>query len=564
MTIMRKILFSALFLLLIITGMSGCRQESKNLRSDHIVTGISADFDYLNPLLIQLSLSREVCTLIYPSLVKPEYNEEKGAIAYKPWAAKSWEFSPDGKRAVFHLRSDALWEDGKKVTSGDFKFSYGLYKNPKIASSRQHYLNDLLLLPDGTADIERAVETPDDSTLVLHFNQPLSKDIVLDHFNDLMPVARHIFSAIPPDEIRSRASELPIVGAGPFRVREWRRQEKLVLVANPSSVLPRPAATGTMTFLVVPEYTTRLAMLKSGQIDALISAGGITPKDAEELKTTNPDISIKPVHNRYFDSIVWLNIDGERYRNSRVVAPNRFFGDRMVRRAMTYAIDRQSIIDGFMGPDHAVIVNTSLSPAYRAIANTTMEPYDFNPGKARELLRAAGWTPGADGILQKNGLRFSFELAAPVGNPRRNYAATIVQQNLRDIGIDCRLRFDESLIFLKNQNEFRYEAALSGLAAETLPFQLIIWGSDFVNRPFNSSAFRNPELDRVIGELSRPLESGRQAALWKNYQQILNDEQPRTFLYYYDELQGFGKRLDRVEVNLLSTLYNAYDWKLKN
>ncbi|MGB8247801.1 MAG: ABC transporter substrate-binding protein, partial [Chlorobium sp.] len=205
-----------------------------------------------------------------------------------------------------------------------------------------------------------------------------------------------------------------------------------------------------------------------------------------------------------------------------------------------------------------------LSPAYRAIANTTMEPYDFNPGKARELLRAAGWTPGADGILQKNGLRFSFELAAPVGNPRRNYAATIVQQNLRDIGIDCRLRFDESLIFLKNQNEFRYEAALSGLAAETLPFQLIIWGSDFVNRPFNSSAFRNPELDRVIGELSRPLESGRQAALWKNYQQILNDEQPRTFLYYYDELEGFGKRLDRVEVNLLSTLYNAYDWKLKN
>ncbi len=560
---MRKTVISLLLLLLCVTGLYGCGQQSGNSRSNHIAVGISADFDYLNPLLIQLSLSREVCTHIYPTLVKPEYNEEKGEITYKPSSAKSWDFSADGKKATFHLRADAVWEDGKKVTSRDFKFSYSLYKNPKIASSRQDYLDDLLLLPDGTADIERAVETPDDSTLVLHFNKPLAKEIVLDHFNDLMPVARHVFTAIPADEIRSRAAELPIVGAGPFKVKEWKRQEKLVLVSSESSVLPHPAVTGTITFLVIPEYTTRLAMLKSEQIDALISAGGITPRDAVELKTTNPEIAIKPVRNRYFDSVVWLNIDGEQYRSSRTIASNRFFGDAAVRRAMTYAIDRESIIDGFMGPDHAVIVNTSLSPAYSAITNRSMEPFAYNPAKARELLKAAGWSAGPDGILQKNGVRFSFELAAPVGNPRRNYAATIIQQNLRDIGIECRLRFDESLIFNKNQNEFRYDAALSGLAAETLPFQLIIWGSDFANRPFNSSAFRNAELDRVIAELSGPLDGTRQATLWKTYQQILNDEQPRTFLYYYDELEGFGGRMKNVEVNLLSTLYNVYDWKLK-
>jgi len=560
---MRKIAVSVLFLLLFMTGMSGCRQNGGSLRKDHIVTGISADFDYLNPLLIQLSLSREVCTLIYPSLVKPVYDEKKGEITYKPSTAKSWEFSPDGRRAVFHLRSDARWEDGKKLTSRDFKFSYSLYKNPEIASSRQDYLDDLLLLPDGTADVERAVETPDDSTLVLHFSKPLAGNIVLDHFNDLMPVARHVFASIPPGEIRSRAAELPIVGTGPFKVREWIRQQKLVLVSSPSSVLPHPSVTGTMTFLVIPEYTTRLAMLKSGQIDALISAGGITPTDAAELKKTNPEITVKPLRNRYFDSVVWLNIDGEQYRNSKTVAPNRFFGDTAVRRAMTYAIDRQSIIDGFMGPDHAVIVNTPLSPAYTSLANRSMEPYDFNPAKARELLKRAGWSPGPDGILQKNGVRFSFELAAPVGNPRRNYAATIIQQNLRDVGIDCRLRFDESLIFNRNQNEFRYDAALSGLAAETLPFQLIIWGSDFRNRPFNSSAFRNTALDRIIAELGKPLGASERISLWKSYQQILNDEQPRTFLYYYDELEGFGRRLENVEVNLLATLYNAYDWKLR-
>ncbi|NTU97199.1 MAG: ABC transporter substrate-binding protein [Chlorobiaceae bacterium] len=555
--------FFRTLLLLILSICTSCQQNTEKIRQQQIVTAISADFDHLNPLLIQLSMSREICNLIYPALVKPFYDAEKGTITYRPNAADSWEFSADGKKATFHLRRDAVWQDGVNVTSRDFKFSYTLYSNPEIASSRQDYLRDLLLLPDGSPDIGKAVETPDDSTLVLHFNKPLAPEIVLDHFNDLMPVAEHIFKDYVPKDIRPKAASLPIVGAGPFKLESWERQSKLVLVTNPLSRLPKPASIGKLVFLVVPEYTTRLAMLKSGQIDAMISAGGINPKDLPRISGNSSTIVVKPVRNRYFDSIVWLNIDGEAWRNGKQVKPNLFFGDRMVRQAMTFAIDRESIIDGFMGPDHATIVNTSLSPAYREIADTSLDPYAYNPAKAAQLLRAAGWIPGPDGILRKNGKKFSFELAAPVGNPRRNYAATIIQQNLRSIGIDCRLKFDESLVFNKNQNEYRYDAALSGLAAETLPFQLVIWGSDFERRPFNSSAFRNTELDGVIALLSGPVPEERKRLLWKRYQQILHDEQPRTFLYYYDELEGFSSRVQNADVNLISTLYNAFDWTIR-
>jgi len=555
----------AIAVLLLLTLLSGCgRSAPGKLRANHIVVGIAADFDYLNPLLMQLSLSREVCSMIYPSLVRPTYDQKNGAIGYLPNAARSWEFSPDGRTATFHLNGKAVWEDGQRLTSRDFSFSYRLYGNPAIASSRQDYLHDLLASPDGKVDFDRAVQTPDDSTLVLRFRRPMAPAIVLDHFNDLMPVAEHIFRSFRPEELRPKAAELPIVGAGPFRVKEWARQSKLLLVSSPTSVLPHPAATGKVTFLVVPEYTTRLAMLKSGQIDALIAAGGISPKDASEMAHSNPDIAIVPIRNRYFDSVVWLNIDGRAWRDGKSVRPNRFFGDRRVRQAMTFAIDRQAIIDGFMGPEHAVVVNTTLSPAYTSIQDRTLHSFDYDPDKALALLKEAGWTPGPDGILQKQGLKFSFELAAPVGNPRRNYAATIIQQNLRDIGIDCHLRFDENLMFLKNQNEFRYEAALSGLAAETLPFQLVIWGSDFAKRPFNSSAFQNARLDSVVQELTGPLRKERELELWKNYQQILHDEQPRTFLYYYDELEGFNRRLGDVRPNMFATLANLYEWKVKN
>jgi peptide/nickel transport system substrate-binding protein len=117
-------------------------------------------------------------------------------------------------------------------------------------------------------------------------------------------------------------------------------------------------------------------------------------------------------------------------------------------------------------------------------------------------------------------------------------------------------------MFNKNQNEYRYDAALSGLAAETLPFQLVIWGSDFEKKPFNSSAFQNARLDKVVSQLTGPLPKTEQLKLWKEYQQILANEQPRTFLYYYDELEGFNKRVENVRLSLLATLGNMYDWKV--
>jgi len=558
--------FAKLFFvaLLLSSLASSCKSDESSSKAPQngVTIGIAADFDYLNPLLIQLSLSREVCAHIFPTLVRPAFDEQDGSVSFAPSLAKSWAFSDEGKTVTFALRGDAKWEDGKPITAHDLKFSYKLYANPKVASTRQHYLSDLAKTTDGKVDFENAIETPNDTTLVLHFSTQLAENIVLDHFYDLMPVAKHVFEPIPPEEIRSRAAELPILAGGPYRVEKWSRQQSLTLVSNERSVLPQPAKIDKVSFLVIPEYTTRVTLLKTGKLDVLMSAGGINPKDVESLTRENPEIVIRSVKDRSFDSIVWLCIDGGAFRNGKKIKPNFFFGDKKVRQAMTFAIDRESIVDGFMGESHATIVNTSLSPAYKSIRNSSLQSYDYNPKKARELLAQAGWRPGADGILEKDGKDFSFALVAPTGNARRNYAATIVQQNLKDIGIECKLEFAETIVFVQNQNEYRYAAAMSGLSAETLPFQLIIWGSDFEKSPFNSSAFQNARLDEVIAELGKPIDGEKHRELWHEYQQILHDEQPRTFLYYFDELEGFNRRVKNVNVNMLSVLYNLYDWEI--
>ncbi|MDW8465616.1 MAG: peptide-binding protein [Chloroherpetonaceae bacterium] len=540
-----------------------CQRQPERARSAEkpIVVALANDLDHLNPLLIQLSISREVCIQVFPKLVQAEFDETAGTVRYLPCLATRWEFSPDGRQATFYLRSDARWDDGYPITAADLKFSYQLYAHPAVASTRQQYVQDLVRDAQGNLDFERGVQTPNDTTLILTFQKPLAPMIVLDHFYDLMPVAKHIFEKIDPKELRTKAAELPIVGGGPFKVEKWERQKQLVLVSNPTSVLPHPAKVQRLIFRIIPEYTTRLTAFKAGDVDVLMSAGGISPKDTLEV-LQNPALHILPVRFRSFNSIVWLNIDGEAYRTRGEIRPNFFFGDKRVRQAMTYGINRQAIAEGFMGKHHATVVNTSLSPAYSKFLNPSLHPYDFNPEKAKALLAEAGWTRGKSGLLEKDGKPFSFTLAYPAGNQRRAYAATIIQQNLKDLGIECTISAAEAVVFNENQNQWRYDAALSGLSAETLPFQLTIWSSDFKNTPFNSACFQNARLDSLCQRLTEPLPPDLERQYWYEYQAILHDHQPRTFLYYYDELQGFNKRIQNVKVSMLAVLINAHEWTL--
>jgi peptide/nickel transport system substrate-binding protein len=551
--------FLLLLLTILFTLSCSTRKDTASLRTETVVIGIANDFDHLNPLLIQFSISREVCMLLYPKLVQAEYDSASGDVRFLPMLATQWEFSPDGKRATFYLRRDAKWEDGVPITSADLKFSYRLYATPAVASTRQHYVSDLVRDKNGEIDFENAIQTPNDTTLILNFQNPLAPNIVLDHFYDLMPIAKHRFESIEPKMLRAKSAELPIVSAGAFRVEKWERQHELVLVRNERSILPYPAKLKRLIFRVIPDYTTRLTAFKSGEIDVMMASGGIAPKDAQEIERTDSNKKIHAIQNRLFDSVVWLCVDGEAYRKRKELKPHVLFGDKRVRQALTFAINREAIVEGYIGEGKATIVNTSLSPAYKKLLNPMLHDYAYNPEKALSLLKEAGWRKGNDGFLQKEGMRFSFTLAMPKGNDRRAYAGTIIQQNLREIGIDCKLETLEMALFNQRQNEYRLDAALSGLSAETLPFQLVIWAED---SPFNSSVFRHARFSEVIAELGKPQPPEKELALWHEYQAIQHDEQPRTFLYYYDEFEGFHSRIKNVKVSMLAILFNAHEWEL--
>lgn len=551
--------------------------KSRAAMDTTLVVAILGDADYLNPVLSSTVTSSEIVGLLYPSLVQAEFDTTSGLLNYltigktlrpvvpgkakkspKGALAKRWFMAPDSKSITYILRDDAFWNDGKPIVSRDFKFSYALYGNPVIASTRQQFLAELVGADKGSVDFDRAIETPDDTTLVFRFYKPVPEHLAIYH-TSLTPLPRHLWEKVKPEDFRHSPLNQNPVGAGPYKLRAWRQQQELLIASNRRTNLPKPGNIPVIAYRIVPDYTVRLAQLQTGEADVVEN---VKPEDFTALMKANSKVEIKTVGLRAYDYVGWSNIDQELYRKSGVIRPHPLFGSPRVRLALTMAIDRQSIIDGYL-KQYGVICNTDISPSLKWAYDSRLEPVAYDPERAAALLRAEGWLPGSDGILQKNGRRFSFTLYTNAGNARRNYASVIIQQNLRAAGIDCKLEVQESNVFFDNLQSKKYDAWMAGWAIGLEIDPLDVWGSDLKKSPFNFTGYRNPRIDELCELAKQKMNHMDAKPYWLEYQQILYRDQPVTFLYWMRETHGFNGRIEGEELNISGPFYNIDDWNLR-
>jgi len=539
-----------------------------------VITSLG-DADYLNPVIGATVTSSNIFGLIYPSLLQSSFDTSTGLLNYmalekqlrrggtelkKPEAAlaRSWTFSPDHKTLTYHLRSDAFWDDGVPIVAGDFRFSYMLYGNPRIASPRQQYLAELVGAEKGAVDFSRAVTAQNDTTLVFRFHKPVPEYLALFH-TSLTPLPEHFWKDVKPEEFRQSSLNQNPLGAGPYRLKSWKQQQELLLESSASANLPKPGNIPIISFRVVPDYTVRLAQLQTGAVDVVEN---IKPQDFEGLRSAAVPVEIKTVGLRVYDYVGWSNIDREEYLKNGRITPHPLFGSAKVRRALTMAIDRQSIMDGYL-KEYGELADSDISPSLKWAYNSSIVPYAFNARKASEMLRDEGWVPGPDGILQKAGRRFSFSLYTNAGNERRNYASVIIQQNLRAIGIECRLEVQESNVFFENLQSRRLDAWMAGWSIGLEIDPMDVWGSDLETSRFNFTGYRNPRLDQLCLLAKEKMDPLQARPYWLEYQEMLHRDQPVTFLYWIRETQGFSTRIQGEELNISGVFYNIDDWTLR-
>ena len=516
---------------------------------------LSGDADNFNPVVSSSSTSGEIQGSIYPEMFDVSFDLQEGKLRYDPALVLRAERRNGGKDMVLHLRTDVRWQDGMLVTPEDIKFSYALYGDPEVASPRRNYVESMIFT-DGKFDVDKSIEIIDDSTMVFHF----TKQYPLQQFHlNLSPIPAHVYRNADRKTLRNNPANERPVGAGPFKLEEWVRQQQIELVRNPTCTLPRPATLDRVIFRIISEPTTRLTELKKGTIDVMRP---VYPDDVKDIQENNPDVRLETLPPRNYEYIGWMNIDIETYHNSggETIKPHPLFGDRRVRQALTYAINRKEIMEHELGP-YGELAVTDFSPIFRWAIKHDLIPYPYSPERARQLLRSAGWSDtNGDGILDQGGKDFEFTLYYNIGNKRREYVATVVQKELKDVGIKVNLQSVEPVVLFDNINNKKYDAFIAGFSVKLAVDPSDRWGN--VSNPFNTVGFQNERISELL-QLGLHVPDIRDAGpFWKEVQSIIHQEQPCTFLYWVKDIIGVNRRLKSTNINILGVTDDMYKWEI--
>ena len=231
-----------------------------------------------------------------------------------------------------------------------------------------------------------------------------------------------------------------------------------------------------------------------------------------------------------------------------------------VRRALTHAVDRQQIIDALFAGYARRSTSPILSSAWAHDA--TIEPWEHDPAEARRLLAAHGFADtDGDGTLERGGEPFSFELLINAGDRGQTDAATMIQEQLRGLGVEVRLRALEFNTWVERVLSRDFDAAMGGWNIDTSLNVGYAFHSDSIGEGgYNFCGYSNPEVDRLIDEANRAVGVEDKRELLHRLQALLHDDQPYTFLWEPQKINARNRRIRDSRPNALSSFYNLAEW----
>ena len=492
-------------------------------QGDTLVAGEIGDADSLNPLTLQTELAQYISDLLFVSLtrINPDYSSA-------PWLARSWEFSEDHRELTFHLRDDVYWQDGVKTTAHDVCFTLRKQQDPNTGYANvkdKQYIKECVVDDDYTARFifERAY--------------PYQLMDVVD--GNIVP--KHILEEVSDGEmVRADFNRSP-VGNGPFRFKEWKAQQYIELEANPDYFAGRPPL-DRIIFKVVPDQENLVVQLKSGQIDFMRK---VPPRFYEEL-SREEDLMAHILPSRSYTYMGW---------NLR----NPLFQSKKVRQALTLAINRQEIIDTLLLEFGDICEGPTL-PILWAY-NPNLPDFSYDPRTARRYLAEEGWTDtDGDGWLDKDGQRFSFTLKTNKGNQIREDITVLVQDMLKEVGIEVRPNILEWTILVGDTTNKDFEAVLMGWIVNLKVEMATIWHSDSIGDKFNFVSYSNPEFDRLNDAATFEMDEQKARQMWWRAQEMIVEDQPYTFVYTPKLIQFVNRRFRNVQMETWGWYYNLSQW----
>ncbi|MFQ5581175.1 MAG: peptide-binding protein, partial [Mariprofundaceae bacterium] len=483
-------------------------------QGDRLISASIGDASNLIPMIAGDASSHDIAGQMYLSLLK--YDRDLNLVGQ---LADSWEVSDDSLTITFHLRPNLKWTDGKPFTSADCAFTIELIQDEHTQSA---YKSDYAKIVHH--------ESPDPLTFIVHYNEPYSP--ALTSWSSLAVLPKHVFEDV--DIMKTGLSRKPAATIGPYMLADWQHQQSILLRAN-TGYFDGPVWITERLTRIIPDTATQFLELSAGHLDIMT----LTPTQYQRLFTT------KPALVNHYQRYKYLGF-GYTYLGFNL--KHKPFDDPRVREAIAYAIDRQEVVDGVLLGLGEVIASPYKPGTYWV--NDDVRPRAYAPEKARKLLKEAGWADSdGDGLVDRSGKSLSFTILTNNGNKQRADTATIIQQRLKAVGIDVKVRLVEWSAFIENFiNKRNFEAVILGWSLTPEPDQYSIWHSSQTGaRQFNFLSYSNAKVDEALVAATRTFDKAERKRLYDIVQQEIHRDVPVVFLYAPYSLPAIHKRIRGID-----------------
>jgi peptide/nickel transport system substrate-binding protein len=463
---------------------------------------------------------------------QPDYTEHPPTFA--PGLAERYEWSADRRQLTFHLRPGALWSDGHPITAEDVRWTWQAQTNADVAW-------DYAYSKESITD----VEVVDAQTARFHFARSYFSQLTDANEGVILP--RHAWSQLPFARWRDSGDWFRehLVVSGPFTLERWSPQQEIVFQRNPRYFEPSQPLLDRVVFRIIPDLANQIAQLLAGSLDYVEQ---VPAADAERLSAAS-GTALLEFFSRQYTYVQW-----------NTARP--LFADPEVRRALALGTNRQALVDAIWHGHASVGCSPLISSVWAH--DDTLEPWPYDPAEASRVLAARGWADAdGDGILERGGRPFAFELITNAGNPAKADATVMLQEQWRRIGVAVTPRIIEFNSLVERQTRHEFDASIMSWGIDTSLDISYAFHSRSIADAYNYGSYRNAEVDALLDRLRDLGDPALAQPLFARVEAILHQEQPGLFLWEPKRLDARSQRLQGARPNALSSFFNIREWWLR-
>jgi peptide/nickel transport system substrate-binding protein len=474
---------------------AGCARTSSSTQPAVVTVALDQNPDSLDPRIGQNAASQHLAELLFNSLVRK--NDKTELV---PDLALRWEM-PDPITYVFHLRDDVRFHDGRPLTSKDVRYTFRSMLDGTVPTTKAGHPYNLIA----------SIEAPDPYTIVFKLKETYA--------SFLWNLAAGVIGIVPDGAGRDFA--LHLVGSGPFKLVRYIQDQDAVVERN-DSYFGQKAVVSGLRFRIIPEEIVTALELRKGSIDIALNV--LAPDMVEVLKH-DPKLSV-------------MESAGSNYQYLAFNLTDSVFRDVRVRQAFAYGIDREQIIK-YLWRNQARQAVTILPPNNWAY-NGQVRTYPYDPRRARELLREAGYE------------HLTFTYRTNNDNDTARQTASVLQQQLRQIGVTMQIQGNEFATFFADVISGNFQVySLRWLGANNDPdiFNAVFHSKSVPPNGFNRGHYSNPRVDDLVEFARREVDLEKRKYAYREIQRIVAEDLPYISLFYMDNVCVYTKRIEGIRLD---------------